>query len=297
MQRNELVIMKDESPVLNLAAFVSSVVPQSFKRAVYKFPKLSNIIRRGLNQFAPDGLRQVSIAAGTNEGLEMLINLQIEKDYWLGTYEPELQQVIESLVKPEQIIYDIGANIGFLTLMFARRTGVNGYVYAFEALPENVIRLRQNVELNEYQDRVTVVPAAVLDKEGEAEFWIGPSDAMGKVQGSAGRDSVDYPEKLHVQGISIDGFIETSGSPLPDIIKMDIEGGEVLAIPGMVNLLQEKQPLLLIELHGSQSAKVCWHELIELGYRICRMETGFPQVEKLEDLNWKSYVVAFPYHE
>ena len=161
-------------------------------------------------------------------------------------------------------------------------------------LPKNTNRLRQNVELNRFIERVTVVHAAVQDRAGEAEFLIGPSSAMGKVRGSAGRDTVEYLDNIKVEAISIDGFIENSGNQFPDIIKMDIEGGEVLALPGMANLLQNRQPLVLIELHGLESAEASWWQLRNAGYRICRMEPDFTQVENLEALDWKSYLVAFP---
>jgi FkbM family methyltransferase len=177
----------------------------------------------------------------------MQLDLQTEKDYWLGTYEAELQAATKNLVDPGDIVYDIGANIGFMTLLFAKRSGPKGHVYAFEALPTNIDRLLHNVKINGYQDRVTVIQAAVLDQSGEAELLIGPSTGMGKVTGSAGRSSVEYQESIRVEGLSIDDFVENSGIPLPNIIKIDIEGGEILALPGMINLLKEHHPVLVIE--------------------------------------------------
>jgi FkbM family methyltransferase len=286
--------MKVDNLALNIASLISKFVPLSIIKYVYRSPKLSTLVRRSLNQIAPPGISQVSISAGVNEGLEMLLDLQTEKDYWLGTYEPELQQVVNSLATNGQVIYDIGANIGFVTLMLARKTGTKGHVYAFEALPENVNRLRKNVELNRYQDRVTVVHAAVQDHPGNVDFLIGPSGAMGKVQGSAGRESIEYQEKIKVEAISLDSFVEEPDNQLPDIIKIDIEGGEVLALPGMENLLHAKHPLVLMELHGLESAKISWHQLKKSGYRICRMEVDLPEVENLDELDWKSYLVAIP---
>lgn len=286
--------MSFQNIILSFAVYLAQVLPPSSKRALYMYQPLANLIRKGLNRVVPEGLREVTIAAGGNEGMHMLLDLKSEKDYWLGTYEPELQDVVSDLVHPGQIVYDIGANIGFITLLFAKRIGSKGHVYAFETLPHNVTRLKNHIESNSLENLVTVIHAAVQDRSGEAEFLIGPSSGTGKVEGSAGRSSVDYEESIQVDGISIDDFIEGPDNPLPDIVKIDIEGGEILALPGMVKLLRKHRPILLIELHGNEATQVTWELLNQEQYRICNMEIEYPQVKKLEDLNWKSYIVAFP---
>jgi FkbM family methyltransferase len=197
-------------------------------------------------------------------------------------------------VKPGDIIFDIGANIGFLTLLFARQTGAKGHVHAFEALPANIHRLKQNIDRNNFQERVTVIPAAVLDKSGPVEFFIGPSTGMGKVEGSAGRDSIEYSDSIQVEGLSIDEYIELGGNIPANIIKIDIEGGEVLAVPGMQKLIHNHRPIVMIELHGRIAAKICWEILNKEKYQICRMALTFPKIYEFQDLNWKSYIVAFP---
>jgi len=77
----------------------------------------------------------VQVAAGGLQGLRLSLDMQTEKDYWLGTYEPELQAAVADLVKPGMQVYDVGANIGYVSLLLARRVGAAGHVYAFEALP------------------------------------------------------------------------------------------------------------------------------------------------------------------
>ena len=288
--------MRTGNLVIRLATYVSRAVPLNLKRYFYKSPMVSSLIRNGLNRNVPEGMIQVPIAAGPNVGLEMLLNLKLEKDYWLGTYEVDLQAMIDKLVEPDKVIYDIGANIGFFTLMFAKKTGKSGHVYAFEALPENVERLRKNVEINGFIDRVSIMNAAVQDRSGEVDFLIGPSPAMGKVDRSAGR-VIDHAQKFMIEGISIDDFVDNLGNPPPDIVKVDIEGGEVLAFPGMAKSLDLARPVVMVELHGPESSRVCWDELRRLEYRICRMEPDLPQVYNLEDLDWKSYIIAFPNEE
>jgi hypothetical protein len=75
---------------------------------------------------------------------------------------------------------------------------------------------------------------------------------------------------------------------------MDIEGGEVLAMPGMHRLLDEARPVVLMELHGPESARAAWEALQAAGYGVCRMQPGFPPVSDLSELDWKAYLVAFP---
>ena len=77
-------------------------------------------------------------------------------------------------------------------------------------------------------------------------------------------------------------------------MKMDIEGGEVMALPGMRRLLSEKQPLIFLELHGQQAAQTAWEILIGCDYRLCKMEKGYPQFQSLETVSWKTYMVAIP---
>jgi FkbM family methyltransferase len=286
--------MKTQNLVLTFAAYIAQILPRTFRQALYRNPTISKAIRKSLNRAAPEGLNEVTIAAGDAKGLQMLLNLKEEKDYWLGTYEPELQAAIANLVNPGDIVYDIGANIGFMTLLSARQTGSHGHVYAFEALPANVTRLTYNIELNSFMEQVMIIHAAVLDQSGSTDFLIGPSSGMGKVAGSAGRSSIDYENSIQVDGLSIDDFVRNPEHLTPDIVKIDIEGGEILALPGMRKLLREHPPIMLVELHGPEAACVTWEVLNQFQYRICRMVPNYPQVNELMDLDWKSYIVAFP---
>ena len=279
------------NPLLNVAAFVARITPVSFKRALYRFGPLARLIRGGLNRAAPHGLTRTAVAAGGLAGGTLLLDLQEEKDYWLGTYEPELQSAIAELAVPGMVAYDVGANIGYISILLARRAGEKGRVFAFEALPANLERLHRNLALNGLQTQVEVVEAAVADRSGPVQFLLGPSGGMGKAAGSAGRQT-EYKQAISVAGLALDDFAYAQGNPAPQVVKMDIEGGEMLALPGMRRLLREAHPLMLIELHGPEAAHVAWDELSQAGYRICRMEAGYPTVDSMEALDWKAYIVA-----
>ena len=278
---------------LRLAAFAARILPDSLKRAIYRIKPLAGLLRKELNRAAPEELTIVQVAAGALQGFSLELNLQMEKDYWLGTYELELQQAVDELVKPGWVVYDVGANIGYISLMLARQVGETGQVFSFEALPANVQRLRQNIGLNRLQERVQVVSAAVVDRAASVRFLVHPSTSMGKVVGSAGRDKIqEYQQEIEVTGLTLDGFVFDDNHPAPQVIKMDIEGGEVLAIQGMQRILAELRPLMLIELHGHEAARAVWLALTGAGYTFHCMQAGFPKVETVAQLDWKAYIIG-----
>jgi FkbM family methyltransferase len=279
--------------LLNCAALAAKILPDSLKQVIYKAGPLAAVIRGGLNRAAPTGLTQVKIAAGDLAGYTFLLDMQAEKDYWLGTYELVLQAALRDLIQPGAVIYDIGANIGYVSLLLAKATGGKGKVYAFEALPENAERWHKNVLLNGMEDRLSLFPGAVAQTTGPVRFLVHTSGGMGKAAGSAGRQD-QYQSEISVPGISLDEFVYGQDNPTPQVVKMDIEGGEVLALPGMQRVLMEAHPLMLMELHGPESSRVAWETLTAANYQICWMRHGYPEVPSLEAMGWKAYIIARP---
>jgi FkbM family methyltransferase len=233
----------------------------------------------------------VEVAGGDLRGAKLHLDLKTEKDYWLGTYETDLQAALRRWVKVGWTAYDLGANIGYITLLLARQVGSSGQVIAVEALPANLARLRTNLNLNDLEQQVQVLAGAISDRSGVVDFLVGPSGGTGKMIGSAGRD-LEYSQSLAVNSFTLDELVYQQDYPLPEVIKMDIEGGEVLALAGMRQLLIEAKPLVLIELHGKQAGQAAWEQLTTAGYVLYRMEAGFPVVNSLEELDWKAYVIA-----
>lgn len=280
------------NPLLRLAAAAARWLPVPLKRGLYRLGPLSRGLRATLNRAAPDGLTEIEVAAGGLAGVRMLVDLQSEKDYWLGTYEMELQQSIRDWVQPEMVAYDLGANTGYISLLLGRRVGPRGKVIAFEPLPANQERLRANLALNP-ELPVELVAAAVADKSGGMAFNVHPSDDMGKLQGSAGRQA-EYAGSIRVEAMALDDFVYKQKNPIPHLVKMDIEGGEVLALAGMKRLLDKARPLMLIELHGLEAAGVVWEALQVAKYRLHRLQKGYPEIEAGSGVDWKSYVLGRP---
>ena len=279
--------------VLKAASCTAGFLPESVRKFFYKWPFLARIIRRSLNAAAPDGLTETIIAAGPAHGLKMYLDLQSEKDYWLGTYEADLGTAAAKLTFPGCVVYDIGANIGYISLLSAQLSGSNGKIFSFEALPDNVKRLNANVSINSLDSRIKVTHAAVIDRNKPVTFLTHPSGAMGKALGSVGRDE-KYSGQITVPGLAIDSFIFDQNYPAPDLIKMDIEGGEGTALLGMKRFLTDKEPVFLIELHGEQAALQVWNYLRQFDYLIYKMTHSYPQITHIDDLDWKAYIIALP---
>jgi FkbM family methyltransferase len=279
--------------LLELVSWISRIIPSRVKQGLYRLGPITRLIRGTLNRAAPLGYTRVTVAGGALSGIVLNLDLQSEKDYWLGTYEADLQAALADFAKEGMVAYDLGANIGYITLMLARAVGPKGHVFAFEALPTNIRRLRKHLELNNIEPRVTPVHGAVVGTPGQVEFLRGPSGATGKVSGAAGRE-IQTADRLLVDGIVLDDYVYRQGHPPPDLIKMDIEGGEIQALPGMKQVLLQARPVLLMELHGPQSAQAAWQALSDANYHIQQMSFGSPQVESWEELDWKAYLVARP---
>lgn len=277
--------------ILRLVRHVRRIIPQKLIEAIYHCSFLSRFIRKQLNLFAPSGLTEVVIDSGVLRGMALSLDLKNEKYYWLGTYENEVIEVIDDFVRHGMVVYDVGANIGYMSLVFARAVGSGGRVFAFEPLPDNVERIRLHITLNSLKDVITLIPDAVSDHAGRQMFLIHELNAMGKLSDSSGRDTA-YRNEIEVNTLCLDDFVFIDGNPAPGLIKIDIEGGGVKAIPGMIRILRENQPIILMELHGPEEAKIAWNSLEKCGYKICRIKKGYPVISTLTDLDWKEYIVA-----
>lgn len=278
--------------ILSLFSIFARLLPLPVKQAIYRFPPLARLIRGSLNAAVESGLSEVEIAAGDLKGYKILLNLKAEKSRWLGTYEPELAEAARAFLQPGMTVYDVGANIGYVSLLLAHHARPNGKVFAFEALPANAQRIRRNVALNALENRITLIEAAVAERGGEITFLVHESVGMGKAAGSAGRREEQYQSEIRVPALSLDDFVYEQGNPAPGAVKMDIEGGEVLALPGMKRLLEEHHPILFLELHGPESEQAAWRILTKAGYTLHEMSPGYPLIESPEKLGWKAYVIA-----
>lgn len=157
-----------------------------------------------------------------------------------GTYEPFETEVAKKKIKKGDIVVDIGANIGYYTLIFARCVGSEGTVFAFEPDPRNFSLLKKNVEENGYKN-VVLVDKAVSDTTGKARLYICKSNAGDHRT----YDADDNRQAIDIQTVSLDDYFKEYNGKI-DFIKMDIQGGEAKAIAGMSCLLKKNNCIKLL---------------------------------------------------
>jgi FkbM family methyltransferase len=233
----------------------------------------------------------VTIAAGDLAGAQLLLDLRVDKDLWLGTYEPAMQRALRDLARPGMTAYDLGANIGYMTLLLAKAVGESGRVVAVEPLPSNMARLRAAVELNHMQGRVALVEKAIGPRSGRETFLVHRSPGMGRLEQAPGRPE-SFQHAVEVEVVSVDDLVYSEGFPAPQLVKMDLEGGEGRALEGMARLLRDVKPILLIEVHGRIAAAETWARLATAGYAVRDLERGRRVVRSLAELRPKAYLVA-----
>jgi FkbM family methyltransferase len=204
------------------------------------------------------------------------LRLRRNRSLWLRTpaeSEDFPFAMLRHLVYPGDMVYDCGANLGLYCRYLIGVLGA-GRVIAFEPSPDNRALLAENLALGNIADRVTVMPMALGDEDGMAEFQVddmqSASGTLSKVTGGepcVGRRNLGLgPLTEQVLCRRLDTVVAEKGLPLPDVIKIDVEGAEGLLLRGAAGLLRERAPRLLVELHGPEMARDVVLQLDELGY-------------------------------
>ena len=164
---------------------------------------------------------------------------------WLGTYELRKQQLFAAELSGANVVYDIGAHAGFYSMLAAVATAPTGRVYAFEPFQTNVGHLRRHTTINGLS--IEVIEAAVADWDGTAAFQAGEDSYTGKLQGS-GQD---------IEVTTVDAFRTRQGADCPDLIKIDVEGAELLVLKGAAETLSTCKPTIFVAVHGPDVGRDC----------------------------------------
>lgn len=187
--------------------------------------------------------------------------------YWqfdASKYDPQLLQLAIDFISEGQVVWDIGANVGLFTFAAAHRVGPSGMVVCAEPDFDALQLLNKSRSLNADLN-VHIVPAAVSDKVGVAVFNIAErarsTNFLNFAHGSTQTGGVRMQRT--VMAVSLDFLLEHY--PAPDFLKIDIEGAELYALKGGLQLLKAHKPIVFCETYQENYEQV--HQLlVDCGY-------------------------------
>ncbi|MDZ7962632.1 MAG: FkbM family methyltransferase [Aulosira sp. DedQUE10] len=213
----------------------------------------------------------VSILKGPLKGYRYVVN---DNSGWASIYggwEPSAQEIYHQLLKKGQVVYDLGANTGIHSAIFAKLVGIKGKVFAFEPLKDNIKELKSIKDLN-HIDNIHIIDKAISNKTGVTSLKIGNHNKQGSLVGIG----CETGDEIKIEMTTIDNLIE-DGLDLPDFIKIDIEGAESDALQGFTNSINKSYPSFAIDLHTPEQDIKVGKFFKEYGYKLYRLHNQLSQ--------------------
>jgi len=202
------------------------------------------------------------------------------KVYFYGHYHERYEaDLVQRLLADADVFWDVGANVGYFTLVAAMALKNRGRIIAFEPGKNAYARLTENLALNPYRN-VQTFAVAVSDREGEAVLHLAGdiADSSASLYPAAGAQTRAGQEVCRT--VALDHFLRSEGLGPPNLIKLDAEGAELAVLHGAQGLLADSPPLWLMEMEektlaaaGTSKAAVA-HFLSGYGYRAAHLSKG-----------------------
>jgi FkbM family methyltransferase len=188
-----------------------------------------------------------------------------------GVWEDECSEAIRWELRPEDVFFDVGSNVGYHSLL-ALATGVRKVV-AFDPDPLNCSVFKLNLMLNNWMNGECLIQqCGVSDQEGAIRFYRSTLENIGR-SGLTPRDVVD---SFEIKTKTIDSMIERGEIPPPTVMKLDVEGWESRVLAGCRQLFQTAPPRCVFFENNPDCETVerekIWSTLEEAGYSIFRVE-------------------------
>jgi FkbM family methyltransferase len=207
-----------------------------------------------------------------------------------GFWEMHITSLFERVIQEGFTVIDIGANMGYYTLVAAQRVGKTGRVYAFEPEPNNYDILCKNIAINGFRPIVTACQKALLDKQGEVNFTVYEESPGGSSVFMSNSTFVNRPARkktISVQTTTLDTFL--ADNLKVDIMKIDAEGAEPLIFKGMKNIIKNSPTLKIImefapthiEAAGENPRDFLW-SLKNMGFKIKLVDRNSGQLSEVE---------------
>jgi FkbM family methyltransferase len=197
------------------------------------------------------------ILQGPGRGLKWIVR-SYNHGCWLGSYEFEKQAVMSKVVRTGDVVYDIGAHVGYFSIIFGKLVGATGTVYAFEPMKENYDFVLQHISINKLPN-VKAIHAGIAASSGAASFVTQNHSATYHRNDSG---------SVRVPVYNLEEYVRDNCLSPPNLIKMDIEGEEMYVIPSILDFVIRHRTKLLISTHDNGSAGVLGRLLSANGFSV-----------------------------
>lgn len=225
-----------------LSSLTHTKLPKTILRRIFRYARTDVIV----TDFDDD----ISIHLSLSEHMQRRI-------FWMGYYSENIAYLLNTLLKPEMTVLDIGANVGEITLLAAKRVGGKGKVFAFEPIDAIANQLKRNVKMNNFS-QVHVEQYALGDTvDGDRPIYAScgqkvkdKHNGLGSLYGREGEIPL---QKTHMT--TLDTWLQTHiNIQNIDLIKIDIEGAELACLKGAKECLQQFKPKIIVEIQDFSAA-------------------------------------------
>lgn len=222
-----------------------------------------------------------------------------------GIYDPNLVVAINSLLPTGGVFIDVGANMGYCSLLAGKSVGSEGEVFAIEPSERDYLRLTDNIALNKLEN-IKAYRLAISDSVKEINIYIAPEErsalnTLGTTFGSSGLEKLKTET---VQAVTIDKFADDEKINKIDVLKLDIEGSELGALNGARNSIEKYRPAIILGVN-KDTLKACGASvedldrvLKELRYKVYELvEEPFFAFREINSLSLTKNKIVFCLHE
>lgn len=232
-------------------------------------------------------LNNKELTAKYDSTLKINLNLSDhihQQIYFLNYYDKRGILFIKQFLKEGYTFIDIGANIGCYSLIAAKYVGKKGRVICFEAIKETYNSLNENIKINNLENTY-VFNNAIYNRNQKLTLHVANKYNSG--MSSIHNHSSEAGITQQCEAITLDDFISKNETKRIDLIKIDIEGAEIYALQGMLNVIKQFKPTILIELSDSvlENTNINKTEIIKLLIDLGYTQHGIDKNGELISLN------------
>ena len=249
----------------SLVSAVLGLIPWRLRLQIRKLPVIAPLQRYLVARFLEGREFSHRVSAGPAKGIYFRLMLPEDKGIWTGTYETGFAARLAAEVRPGSVTYDIGSWHGFFAGVMAAQGAA--IVHVFEPLPANAERISQLIALNPGR-RIILHQCALGDRETGMDLVVMPESSMAKLEQSEFQSGAASTRRVPVRVRSLDIMVASGEIEPPGLIKIDVEGAEMMVLEGARETLKRHRPQIFAEVHSSALLAQCTQFLQSEAYTI-----------------------------